>query len=258
MRKMNSVKLLAFSLLLVSAVLLMSSCGEKASPTPNKIEHAVGIIIVSDQEQFQGEKIYADFSDHEYTYDLDAAVVYYFDYDSETAYAGGQNVTSLSFGADVDSRSVGAAATVAFIGNDDPTNMVVTAYYLYFDEKGVYFDSNKPFANTALGEGVVIEGSDYTAKITLTSGMPVEYFTVTSYQGSTELRSDTFNPKNLTDYDKYDLPAQTDRVEIVSFDASDGIIEQRTFHNGERNFVVEYDVGGQIMGAKTLYLMWSD
>ena len=68
MRMMNSVKLLAFSLLLVSAVLLMSSCGEKASPTPNKIEHAVGIIIVSDQEQLQGEKIYADFSDHEYTY----------------------------------------------------------------------------------------------------------------------------------------------------------------------------------------------
>ena len=184
-------------------------------------------------------------------------MIYYFDYDSETAYAGGQNVTSLTFGADVDSHSVGAAATVAFIGNDDSANMV-TAYYLYFDENGVYFDPSKPFANINLGEGVVIEGSDYTAKITLTSGTPVEYFTVTSYQGNTELRSDTFNPQTLTDYDKYDLPAQTDRVEIVSFDASDGIIEQRTFHNGERNFVVEYDIGGQIMGAKTLYLMWSD
>ncbi len=69
MRKMNSVKLLAFSLLLISAVLLMSLCGKKTSPTPNKTEHAVGIIIVSDREKLQGE-IYADFSDHEYTYVL--------------------------------------------------------------------------------------------------------------------------------------------------------------------------------------------
>ena len=255
MKKMNSVKLLAFSLLLVSAVLLMSLCGKKASPTPNKNKQAVGIIIVSDQEQLQGEKIYADFSNHEYTYDLDAAVIYYFDYDSKTAYAGGQNVTSLTFGADVDSRSVGAAATVAFIRNDNPTHMV-TAYYLYFDENGIYFNPDKPFVNASMSEGAVIEGSDYTAKITLTSGTPVEYFTVTSYQGNTELRSDTFPPKILTDYDKYDLPAETDTVEIVSFDTNDGVIEQKTFHNGERNFVFEYDVGGQIMGAKTLYLMW--
>lgn len=256
-KKINNIKPSAALLLMISALILLTSCGKKTSVTPYKIDHAVGIIIVCGQDQPQGEKVYANFSDHEYTYDLDAAVVYYFDYDSETAYAGGQNVTSLTFGADIDSRSVGAAATVGFIDNDDSSN-TVTAYYLYFDENGVYFDSGKPFTSTHLGEGVVIEGSDYLAKVTLTAGTPVEYFTITCRQGDTELKSDTFDPQKFEDYYKYPLPAGTDNVEIVSYDASNAVIGQESFRNGERNsFVVEYDVGGLIMGAKTLYLMWN-
>lgn len=254
----KSVRVLLASVTIVSLLLLVSGCGKGNSPLPNYTDNAVGIIIVNDQNQLpQNEKIYADFTEYQYTYDLDVATIYYFDYDSETAIAGGQNVTALTFGADIDGSSVGAEATVSFI-DGDVANSTVTAYYLYFDGEGIYFEPDKPFANVDIDKNAVINGSDFPAKIALTYGVPVDHFTVTCYQNNAELQSETFDPKSFMDYYKYALPERTDHVEIVSFDANGEIVEQKSFTNTERNFTVGYDIGGQIMGAKTLYLMWND
>lgn len=249
---------LLVSITVASLLLLVTGCGKENSPSPNYTDNAVGIIIVNDQKQLpQNEKIYADFTEYQYTYDLDAATIYYFDYDSETAIAGGQNVTALTFGADIDGSSVGAESTVSFIHGDVAKN-TVTAYYLYFDGEGVYFEPDKPFANVDIDKNAAINGSAFPAQIVLTYGIPVDHFTVTCYQNDAELRSEIFDPKSFTDYYKYALPERTDHVEIVSFDANGEIIEKKSFTNTERNYTVGYDIGGQIMGAKTLYLMWSD
>ena len=55
----------------------------------------------------------ADFMNNSYTFDLDAACVYYFSVGSDVAYAGDQNFTSMTFGANLDDDTVGAEGTVA-------------------------------------------------------------------------------------------------------------------------------------------------
>lgn len=241
---------------IISTLILLTACGkEEAVPD---YEQAVGIIIVNDRETIgQESKLYASYADHQYTYDLDAAVIYFFRYDSETSYAGGYNVTSLTFKADVDNDAVGAEATIAYI-DDEASGNTVTAYYLYYDGIGLYFEPDEPFSSVSVNGTAVIEGIDYASKVTVTADVPTDYFVVTCYRGSSELQAETIDPEEFEDYSKYLLPDGTDRVEIASYNDAGDILDRTAFHQGEGSYTVAYDAGGQIMGAKTLYLVWPE
>lgn len=76
----------------------------------------------------------ADFMNNSYTFDLDAACVYYFSAGSDVAYAGDQNFTSMTFGANLDDDTVGAEGTVAYWPAEDSENSV-TAYLKLFIPK---------------------------------------------------------------------------------------------------------------------------
>jgi predicted small lipoprotein YifL len=250
------VKKTALILAVILILLLLTGCGKKEF-VPD-FEKAIGIIIVNDQETIeQNGKIYANFADHQYLFDLDASVVYFFDYDSETSYAGDQNVTGITFGANIDSNTVGAEATVAYIEDETSAN-TISAYYLYYDGEGVYFEPDKSFLSASVNGTLVIEGDDYKSKITISISVPTEYFVITCFDEKGEVQSEKIRPEDFSDYSKYPLPLGTYSVEIASYDAAGEIIEQKTYHQGDRNYVVAYDIGGQIMGAKTLYLVWPE
>ena len=246
----------ALLLVTISILILLTGCGRKEFVSDQ--EKAIGIIVVNDRQVIeQNGKIYANFADHQYSFDLDASAVYFFNYDSETSYAGDQNVTGISFGADVDKNTVGAEATVAYIFEETSEN-TVTTYYLYYDGEGVYFEPDKPLSNVSVKGTTVIEGDDFKSKITINVAMPTEYFVITCYDENSELQSETIRPVDFLDYSKYPLPKGTVSVEIVSYAAAGEIIERVTYHEGDTDYVVAYDIGGQIMGAKSLYLIWPE
>lgn len=60
------------ALLIIAALLGLSACG--ASETTQISDKAVGAIFVNEMETLpEGEKIYADFENNTYTFNLDAA-----------------------------------------------------------------------------------------------------------------------------------------------------------------------------------------
>mgnify|MGYP001769788333 CR=1 FL=1 len=88
--------------------------------------------------------------------------------------------------------------------------------------------------------------------------MPTEYFVITCYGEKGDLQSETLRPADFLDHSKYPLPKGTVSVEIASYDAAAEIIERVTYHEGDTDYVVSYDIGGQIMGVKSLYLVWPE
>ena len=113
---MRHRKKAAALILLVALIAVIAGCGEKSSQ-PDKSK-AAGIIIVSGNTgQQKSGKMYAQLTDYGYSYDLNAVMVYYFDVDAENAYAGSMNASSLTFGADIGSGSVGADAGAYYIEN---------------------------------------------------------------------------------------------------------------------------------------------
>ena len=119
-----------------------------------------------EQELPENTKVYADFEDNSYTFDLDAAYVYYFSASADVAYAGDQNFTSMSFGANLDNDTVGAEGTIAYLSNEESANSV-TAYYLYHDEEGVYFDTKTYFDRMEVTDQTTMTGIDYSCHVTL-------------------------------------------------------------------------------------------
>lgn len=103
--------------LLMCAVLTaaaLCACSKTEEFTPD-YSAAIGAIFVNDQQELpENTKVYADFSDNTYSFDLDAACVYYFAAAGDVYYAGDQNFTSLSFGANLDDGTVGAQGTAAY------------------------------------------------------------------------------------------------------------------------------------------------
>ena len=77
-------------LLLISAMVflfLATSCSKPSfTPNPGK---AAGVIIVNGKpEAAEGGRICAEQAEDRFVFPLDSAMVYYFDYDAETIYAG--------------------------------------------------------------------------------------------------------------------------------------------------------------------------
>lgn len=144
---------------MLSLLLCMTACSAEAEFTPD-YESAIGAIFVNDTQALpENTKVYADFADNSYTFDLDAACVYYFSASADVAYAGDQNFVSMTFGADLDDGTVGAEGTIAYRPEDGGEN-TVTAYYLYHDEQGVYFDTETYFDRMEITDQCVMTGVD--------------------------------------------------------------------------------------------------
>ena len=83
---MKKVLCLLMCAVLTAAVLCACSKTEEFTPDYSA---AIGAIFVNDQQELpENTKVYADFSDNTYSFDLDAACVYYFAAAGDVYYVG--------------------------------------------------------------------------------------------------------------------------------------------------------------------------
>ena len=134
----------------------MTACNSSQDNFTPDYESAIGAIFINNEQELpENTKVYADFADNSYSFDLDAACVYYFSASADVAYAGDQNFTSMTFGANLDNDSVGAEGAIAYLPQEESENSV-TAYYLYHDEEGVYFDTETYFDRMEITDQCVV------------------------------------------------------------------------------------------------------
>lgn len=244
------------SLLVIAVLLGLSACG--ASETTQISDKAVGAIFVNEMETLpEGEKIYADFENNTYTFHLDAAWVYYFDYDAETAFAGSQNFTAMTFGANLDSGGVGAEGTAAWLYKEDSSN-ALTAYYLFQDEDGVYFETAKAFDHIQIqSEGAAATGDEYPCAVTFEVRQPTAIFEMTQYDtAGTVLDSTKLSPEQVEDYQRFTLSAEVTYVEIVCYGADGNTLEVLTVTSENPKAAICYETGGQMLASKLLRFLW--
>ena len=250
-------------LLLITALsflFLASGCGQKAFE-PDRTK-PVGMILVNgtvktDTEPELGQVVYAEFTDNQYRFPLDAVMVYYFDYDEETAYAGDQNCTSLTFAANADTKQVEAEASCRYIFREGSENTIY-AYYLYYDGKGLgFYPMETLMAHRITGEEFSIRINEQY-RFTLENEKPTSFFTVCCRKGEEELAFGTVRPEEMDDYTKYPLPEGTDNVEINAFDVNGQFISRKELKPGDYSYTAGYDIGGQFQGAKSLRLVWPE
>lgn len=244
------------ALLVIATLLGLSACG--ASKTTQNSDKAVGAIFVNKTETLpKGEKVYADFENNTYTFHLDAAWVYYFDYDAETAFAGSQNFTAMTFGANLDSVSVGAEGTAAWLYKEDSSN-ALTAYYLFRDEDGVYFEPAKAFDTIQIQpEGAAVTGEDYPCAVTFEVRQPTAVFEMTRYDtAGTVLESEKFSPEQVEDYQRFTLSAEVAYVEIVCYGTDGKTLEVLTVTSENPKAAICYEAGGQMLASKLLRFLW--
>ena len=188
---MHSVKSILCAGVLLAAALGLSACGDAPQDAPDEAAgpSAVGAIFVAGGEDLPEEKVYAQFADHQYTFALDAAYVYYVDAmegEEPVVYAGDGNLTALTFGANIDSGVVGAEGAGVFRPETGGEN-ALTAYYLQQDETGLYGTQTVTAEETLdpadLTDGQTLAVPAGTASVLLTpydaGGNPLQSQTVT-------------------------------------------------------------------------------
>ena len=244
----------------LSFLFLASGCGQKGF-NPDRTK-PVGMILVNgevktDSEPEPGQMVYAEFTDEQYRFPLDAAMAYYFDYDEETAYAGDQNCTSLTFTANADTKQVEAQAECRYIFREGSEN-TVSAYHLYYDGKGLGFHPMQTLLSYQVNSTGSTIGIDERYQFKLECAQPTSFFTVCCRKGEEELAFGTIRPEEMEDYMKYPLPEGTDNVEINAFDANGEFISRKELKPGDYSYTAGYDIGGQFQGAKTMRLVWPE
>lgn len=267
----KAVKRMAFILFMGTLLSGVTACGSARASAPDE-DAAVGVIVVSNQQELpENSKVYAGFADHNYTFDLDAACVYYFNANAEEIYAGDQNFISLTFGADLDNDTVGAEGAVAFQVNGDAENSV-TAYYLYHDESGVYFDTaayfdtmelptddNRAGSGQSGEETAVLKGKEYPCEVTFVCQSPAVSFSVTAYDENHNVVSEEgYTPDEVTDYQQFAMDSGIISVEVASRDADGNVLGTETVTPEDSSAVICFDNGGQILGSKMLRFVWED
>ena len=109
------MKRFGMMLLTLAVLLSLSACSEKEEAFTPDYDSAIGVIFVNNSQPLpEKEKVYADYADHNYSFNLDAACIYYFNASAEEAYAGDQNLTYLTFSASLDENTVGAEGEAAY------------------------------------------------------------------------------------------------------------------------------------------------
>lgn len=238
-------------------LLLLSACGSSKDFTPDYAS-AVGVIFISSaQELANKDKIYANFSNRTYSFDLDAASVYYFQSGAEEYYAGDQNLTALTFSAAIDENTVGAAGTVAYKPEENAENFV-SVYYLYRDETGVYFDASKPpAASCQLRDGFAFTGTEYPCSITFAAAEPTASFTIVCRgAGQTILEEKKYTPQEITDYQKFEMNDDVSSVQLLHFRSSGEMLYSETITPENPSSLICCDNGGLLLGSKMINFVW--
>ena len=246
------------STLIITLLFSMTACHSPENFTPN-YEAAIGAIFVNDEQELpENTKVYADFVDNSYTFNLDAACVYYFSASEDVAYAGDQNFINMTFGANLDNDTVGAEGTIAYLPSESSKNSV-TAYYLYHDEEGVYFDTKAYFDRMEITDQSAMTGIDYSCKVTFALQQPTASFSIVYYNGNHEEISATdYTPEKITDYQTFELDRDVSAVEIICYDTDGEELETLTVTPESPSAVICFDNGGQILASRYLRFTWSE
>ena len=184
--------------------------------------------------------------------------MYYFSASEDVAYAGDQNFTSMAFGANLDNDTVGAEGTIAYLPGEGSENSV-TAYYLYHDEEGVYFDTETYFDRMEITNQSAMTGIDYSCEVTFELQQPTASFSMTYYNGNHEEISKTdYTPEEVTDYQTFELDSDVSTVEIVCYDTDGKELETLTVTPENPSAVICFDNGGQILASRYLRFTWSE
>lgn len=202
--------------------------------------------------------LYAAIRDGQVRFDLDAACAYYIEKDAESGYAGHQSFSRLSFWADCDTNRTGAEGIVSYrIKKDSPNTL--SAYYVYADEKGPYFDPAAPFASVKAGGDGPVTGQDFACTVEVEAAEPARRFVLACRSAQGELLAETeYAEEAVEDDQAFPLPKGTSRVEMTVLSADGGVIQSAAFTPEDRNPYICFAQGGQILGSKALHLVWEE
>lgn len=251
------MKKFLFAVFMVLLLFSLASCSSSKDFTPD-YESAVGVIFLNaGQELPEQEKIYADFENNTYTFDLDAACVYFFYANAEEAYAGDMNFTSLVFGANLDNGNVGAAGTIAYLPNEKSQN-TVEGYYLYHDETGVYFSTDTYFDKTEISNGCTMLGIDYSCEATFNIRYPTVSFSVIYNKNGTGTSKTDYTPDEVIDYQTFDLDSDISSVTVICYNTDNQELSSETVTRENPNAVICFENGGQFLCSKILHFNWQE
>lgn len=251
-------KLLQKTVLLCAAILCLTAHGG-AVRAESENPRAVGVVLVNDAQTLPNAKrIDGTILGGQVRFNLDAACAYYIEKDAESGYAGHQSFSRLSFWADCDTNRIGAEGVVSFqIKKDSPNTL--SAYYLYADEKGPYFDPVAPFASVKAGGDGPVTGQDFACTIEVEAAEPARRFVLACRSAQGEMLAETeYAEETVEDDQAFPLPKGTSRVEMTVLSADGGVIQSAIFTPEDRNPYICFAQGGQILGSKALHLVWEE
>lgn len=235
---------------------LEAAAGNSSKEFSPDYESAVGMIFVNaEQELPEAIKVYADFEKNDYTFDFDAAWVYFFDANAEESYAGAVNFTGMTFAARSDSDTVWAEGNIAYLPRENSQNSVA-AYYLYHDQTGIYFNTEAGSDEIEITDGCTMEGIDYPCEATFHVEQPVSTFSVWYCKNGETISQTDYTPDEIEDYQTIDVESGISSAEIRYYDENRQEIGKETITPENPDIVICFDNGGQILGSKSLSFRW--
>ncbi len=220
---------------------------------------AVGMIIVNDTQPLtSGEKIYASFSNYQYSFALDAAVVYAFDADKDAAYAGEQALSELTLAAMVDNGYYGADGAAAYQLSADGEN-TVTGYYLYRDEEGLYFTVENPFIQADIDEEPVIEGTEFMGTLVMKAEVPGDHVQIVQYdENHRAVKEEVRKTAEINENVLYEAESEAATVEVTVFDENNQVIDAKVLEPYENKIVLCYSGNGQFLNTTVLRVRFDE
>lgn len=249
-------KILTLPLAAALMAVFLCACQTKQESAPDETQ-AVGVIFINSSENLpKNEKVYANFSNRQYLFYLDAASVYYFSANQEESYAGDEGFSRLTFAAQIDEDTVGALGTVCYQSKAGADN-ALNVYYLYRDETGVYFQPGSAVEQVIVEENKTLTLTEYPCEIEIKRTEPAEAFTITYYdKAAAVLRTQTFQTADTEDGARFEVPNQTAYVEVETLSAKKEPLETQRITAENDSACICYEAGGQVLQSKILRFIW--
>lgn len=218
---------------------------------------AVGVVLVADGETLPDtEKIYADAGEDGARFNLDAACAYCVEKDAESSWAGQQNFCRLRFGVDLDTNQYSAEGVVSLRPAQGAAN-AVSAYYLYADDRGLYFMPGAPFASLDAVPGALVEGRDFVCSVALEEAQPAHRFAVAYCDAEGRVLSRAqYGAQDVEDYETMPSAAGAAYAEVTVFDADGAATGTLRVTPEDRDPYLCIDLGGRILGSRILDMNW--
>ena len=171
---------------------------------------------------------------------------------------GDQNLTYLTFSANLDENTVGAEGEAAYHLEEESDNSDSRALR-YHDEDGVYFDTETYFDTFEVTEGCSVKGIDYPSLVSFTLTEPAVSFTIKEYDATHKILSEKeYTPDDVTDYQTFKLGSDTASVEVTSIAANGTEMDTQTISPENYTAAICFNTGGQILGSKILRFDWEE